>query len=152
VIGPAINRVAPLSASGGRAEDRLGPGETVTDGQFPLGELSEPNSEAVLGKLGLALSRPETGRNRLRAGGGGRDILLHMYGSPLLLLIVVLMVVGIGMRFYGMSRRRRFYGGGGGRSGQGAEQILARRFANGEISEDEYQRRLTALRQNRPSN
>jgi putative membrane protein len=75
-----------------------------------------------------------------------------MFASPLLLIIVVLMVVGIGMRFYGMSRRRRFYGGGPGRSGVGAEQILARRFANGEISEDEYQRRLTALRQNRPSN
>jgi putative membrane protein len=79
-------------------------------------------------------------------------ILWAMYGSPLLLLIVILMVVGIAVRFYGMSRRRRFYGGGQGRSGQGAEQILARRFANGEISEDEYQRRLTALRQNRPFN
>jgi uncharacterized membrane protein len=75
-----------------------------------------------------------------------------MYGSPVLLLIVILMVVGIGMRFYGMSRRRRFFGGGQGRSGQGAEQILARRFASGEISEDEYQRRLTALRRNRPAN
>jgi|GEM_PF-4526262 len=79
-------------------------------------------------------------------------ILCAMYGSPILILIVVLMVVGIGMRFYRMSRRRRFYGGGQGRSGQGAEEILARRFANGEISEDEYQRRLAALRQNRPSN
>ncbi|MGA8427816.1 MAG: SHOCT domain-containing protein [Candidatus Dormiibacterota bacterium] len=95
---------------------------------------------------------PGNGSESAATWGRVRAILPGMYGSPFLVLIVILMVVGIGVRLYGMSRRRGFYGGGPGRSGQGAEQILARRFANGEISEDEYQRRLAALRQNRPSN
>jgi putative membrane protein len=100
------------------------------------------------GRLGPVTPRNETESTAARKG--LEPILWAMSGSPVLLLIVILMGVGIGMRFYGMSRRRRFSGGGAGRPAPGPEEILARRFANGEISEDEYQRRLTALRQNRP--
>lgn len=67
------------------------------------------------------------------------------FGGWLILLIVLLMLVSLGMRIYMFSRRRRFFNGGGG-TRQGPEQILARRFAMGEIDEAEYQRRLAALK------
>jgi uncharacterized membrane protein len=68
------------------------------------------------------------------------------FGGWLLLLIVLLMAVSLGMRLYMFSRQRRYFGGGGGGMRRGPEQILARRFALGEIDEAEYQRRLAALR------
>jgi putative membrane protein len=39
---------------------------------------------------------------------------------------------------------------GPGESASGAEQVLAMRYARGEIDDDEYQRRLTSLRSTRP--
>jgi putative membrane protein len=68
------------------------------------------------------------------------------FGGWLLLLIVLLMLVSLGMRIYMFSRRRRYFNGQGGGMRPGPEQILARRFAMGEIDEAEYQRRLAALR------
>jgi putative membrane protein len=68
------------------------------------------------------------------------------FGGWLLLLIVLLMAVSLGMRLYMFSRQRRHFGVGGGGMRRGPEQILARRFALGEIDEAEYQRRLAALR------
>jgi putative membrane protein len=67
-------------------------------------------------------------------------------GGLLLGIIILLMLVSLGLRIFGSSRRRRFYGGAGRRQPRGPEQILARRFAAGDIDEDEYRRRLAALR------
>ncbi|MEU2555356.1 SHOCT domain-containing protein [Streptomyces sp. NPDC014684] len=39
--------------------------------------------------------------------------------------------------------------GGGGWQGWGAENVLAERFARGEIDEEEYKRRLALLREHR---
>ncbi|WP_436846972.1 SHOCT domain-containing protein [Streptomyces atratus] len=39
--------------------------------------------------------------------------------------------------------------GESGRGGRRAEELLAERFARGEIDEDEYKRRLTLLREHR---
>jgi uncharacterized membrane protein len=69
-----------------------------------------------------------------------------LFGGWLLLLIVLLMLVSLGMRIYMFSRQRRFFNGAGGGMRRGPEQILARRFALGEIDEAEYQRRLAALK------
>jgi putative membrane protein len=66
-------------------------------------------------------------------------------GGLLLGVIILLMMVSLGLRIFGFSRRRRFYYGAG-RQPRGPEQLLARRFAAGEIDEDEYRRRLAALR------
>ena len=48
---------------------------------------------------------------------------------------------------------RYFAGGGhrgpGGHQMRGAEDVLAERFAGGEIDEDEYRQRVTALREHR---
>jgi uncharacterized membrane protein len=68
------------------------------------------------------------------------------FGGWLLLLIVLLMLVSLGMRVYMFSRQRRYFNRQGGGIRRGPEQILARRFAMGEIDEAEYQRRLAALR------
>ena len=68
------------------------------------------------------------------------------FGGWLLLLIVLLMLVSLGMRIYMFSRQRWFFNGAGGGMRRGPEQILARRFAMGEIDEAEYQRRLAALK------
>jgi putative membrane protein len=126
----------------------VSPGPRGSPGRSCQGAETGPLS--IVGDGWAGYVTPGNGSESGVALGRGQTILSDMYGSPLLLVIVVLMVVGIGVRFYGMSRRRGFYGRGPGQSGAGAEQILARRFANGDISEDEYQRRLRALRQNRP--
>jgi len=50
----------------------------------------------------------------------------------------------------------RYLGGGGGHRGRGspqqargAEEVLGERFARGEIDEDEYRRRMSALQEHR---
>lgn len=68
------------------------------------------------------------------------------FGGWLLLLIVLLLLVSLGMRIYMFSRQRRYFNGTAAGIRRGPEQILARRFAMGEIDEAEYQRRLAALR------
>ncbi len=68
------------------------------------------------------------------------------FGGWLLVLIVLLMLVSIGVRIFMFSRRRRYFNGARGRGNMGPEQILARRLAMGQIDEEEYQRRLAALR------
>jgi len=61
-------------------------------------------------------------------------------------ILVLLMAVSLGMRIFMFSRRRRYFQGQGPGRHLGPEQILARRFARGEIDEEEYRRRLTYLR------
>ncbi|MGC2192518.1 MAG: SHOCT domain-containing protein [Candidatus Dormiibacterota bacterium] len=68
------------------------------------------------------------------------------FGGWFLGIIVVLMLVSLGLRVFMFSRRRRFFNGQGQARRRDPEQILARRFAQGEIDEEEYRRRLTALR------
>lgn len=67
------------------------------------------------------------------------------FGGLFLGLIVLLILVSLGLRIFLFSRRRRNWSGGHARRGPKPEQILARRFARGEIDEDEYHRRLSAL-------
>ena len=86
-----------------------------------------------------------------RAGSCNVTFLLFFWrpfglGGWLLGIIVVLMVVSLVMRIFMFSRRRRFFNGQGPGHPRGPEQILARRFAAGEIDEEEYRRRLAALR------
>lgn len=54
------------------------------------------------------------------------------------------MLVSLGMRIYTFRGAGRFVSGGGSMR-RGTEQILARRFAMGDIDLAEYQRRLAAL-------
>lgn len=68
------------------------------------------------------------------------------FGGWFLGIIVVLMLVSLSVRIFMFSRRRRFFNGQGQGRQRGPEQILARRFAQGEIDEEEYRRRLAALR------
>lgn len=67
------------------------------------------------------------------------------FGGWFLGLIVLLMLVSLGLRILFFSRRRRNWNGGRAGRGPTAEQILARRLARGEIDEEEYHRRLSAL-------
>ena len=67
-------------------------------------------------------------------------------GSWLLGIIVLLMLVSLGLRIFAFRRRQRFFNSGAAGRPRGPEQILARRFAAGEIDEEEYRRRLAALR------
>lgn len=68
------------------------------------------------------------------------------FGGWLLGIIVLLMLISLGMRIFMFSRRRRYFNGPGAGRPRGPEQILARRFAMGEIDDEEYRRRLAALR------
>ncbi|WP_157540947.1 SHOCT domain-containing protein [Microbacterium sp. XT11] len=71
---------------------------------------------------------------------------------PLTLLLIA------GLIFALATRRRRAYGppwsqggwGGSSTPGRSAEQVLAERFAKGDIDETEYRARLEVLRANRP--
>ncbi|MEU9759182.1 SHOCT domain-containing protein [Streptomyces sp. NPDC047985] len=77
------------------------------------------------------------------------------------LLMAVIMVVFWSLLIAGIVALTRYLGGGrGNRSGppsgeagwgggRRAEDLLAERFARGEIDEDEYRRRLTVLREQR---
>lgn len=58
---------------------------------------------------------------------------------------IIAAIVVFARSMSGSSRRD----GGGGHSTGGAEQLLAERFARGEIDETEYTARLTALRRAR---
>ncbi|MGA2873215.1 MAG: SHOCT domain-containing protein [Candidatus Dormibacteria bacterium] len=68
------------------------------------------------------------------------------FGGWLLGLIVLLMLVGLGLRIIGFSRRRHYFKEAARGRASSPEQILARRFAAGEIDEEDYRRRLAALR------
>ena len=68
------------------------------------------------------------------------------FGGWLLGLIVLLMLVGLGLRIIGFSRRRHYFKEAARGRASAPEQILARRFAAGEIDEEDYRRRLAALR------
>lgn len=73
--------------------------------------------------------------------------------------LTLILIVGI---VFAITRRRRFgaygppwaqgYGAGYGPAahGRSAEQVLAERFAKGDIDETEYRARLEVLRANRP--
>lgn len=79
---------------------------------------------------------------------------LHLpfaFGGLLLLVLVVLMVISISLRLYTFRRRSHHFAQMASGLGRGPEHILARRFAMGEIDEEEYRRRLAALRQNAPN-
>jgi putative membrane protein len=67
-------------------------------------------------------------------------------GGWLLGIIVLLMLVSLGLRIFAFRRRRHFFNSGAAGRPRGPEQILARRFAAGEIDEEEYRGRLAALR------
>ncbi|MGC1185537.1 MAG: SHOCT domain-containing protein [Candidatus Dormiibacterota bacterium] len=67
-------------------------------------------------------------------------------GGPFLGFFVVLAVVSLALRIFMLSTWRRRFKGTGQRRGLRPEEILGRRFARGDIDEDEYQRRLAALR------
>lgn len=70
------------------------------------------------------------------------------WGGLLVWAVVMLAVVaGLSAVIIASLRRSPGPGGGtGGGTGGGPEQILGERFARGEIDEDEYHRRLRALR------
>ena len=63
----------------------------------------------------------------------------------LLVWAVLMLAVVAGLSAVIIASLRRSAGPGGGPGG-GPEQILGERFARGEIDEDEYHRRLRALR------
>jgi putative membrane protein len=67
-------------------------------------------------------------------------------GGWLLGLIVLLMLAGLALRIVGFSRRRHHFKEAARGRASSPEQILARRFAAGEIDEEEYRSRLAALR------
>lgn len=85
-------------------------------------------------------------------------------GNLLVLAVIVVIVVIVVLFFRALSQRPGAPGGGhGGHGGWGAppstgapgprsgpEQILAERYARGEIDEEEYERRLATLRGSPP--
>ena len=71
-------------------------------------------------------------------------------------LTAITMILFWGAVIAGIVALVRYLGRGGQPPGarppaQAPEQLLAERFARGEIDEDEYHRRLTALRATRPT-
>ena len=74
----------------------------------------------------------------------------HGWGAPWfgLALLVLLVIVG-GIAFYAARRRSVPPPSDAGAESK-AEQLLALRFARGEIDEDEYDARLATLRGSRP--
>jgi putative membrane protein len=66
--------------------------------------------------------------------------------APIWILFWIL-VVALVVRFVFWRRRAWCTGGGGPRGGRGPDEILAERFARGEIDAAEYRARLDALRQ-----
>jgi putative membrane protein len=73
-------------------------------------------------------------------------------GGPLIGFLVVLTVVSLTLRIYMLSTWRRRFRRTGNQGNQGnpqPEEILARRFARGDIDEAEYRSRLAALRERR---
>ena len=68
------------------------------------------------------------------------------FGSAMWPLGMITMVGFWGLLIFGGIRLFRGWGHGVG----GAESTLARRFAAGDITEDEYQSRLEVLREERP--
>lgn len=63
-------------------------------------------------------------------------------GGPWFLLIPLfwILVIGVIVAVFGRSRFRNWHGGTG-----GARQVLAQRYANGDIDEQEYRARLEVL-------
>ncbi|MFI6154969.1 SHOCT domain-containing protein [Kitasatospora sp. NPDC051170] len=98
-------------------------------------------------------------------GPGGWGIAVMTIGSLLLLALLVLLAVAL-FRYVSRSRQPLAHGAAGAAPGPGrrhgwtggpggpggavygpaAEQVLAERFARGEIDEEEYRRRLDVLR------
>lgn len=73
----------------------------------------------------------------------------HGWGAPWfgITFLLLLLVIG-GIAFYFARRRPTPSGGAGGKSE--AEQLLALRFARGDIDEEDYLARLSALRGSQP--
>ncbi|MFJ6015872.1 hypothetical protein [Streptomyces sp. NPDC092952] len=83
-------------------------------------------------------------------GGGGWFLMIMI--AILLWGLLTLGIVALGHWLIGAGRGRRNGGPSSGGNGWGdrrAEELLAERFARGEIDEDEYRRRLTLLREHR---
>jgi putative membrane protein len=81
--------------------------------------------------------------------------MMYWYGSGMsgwgYALMTISMVLFWGAVIFGIVALVRYLGRGGPQAGEPAQQatperLLAERFARGEIDEDEYNRRLTALR------
>lgn len=65
-------------------------------------------------------------------------------------LFWALVIAGVVALIYYVTRiRHNQRGGGDGQGGLRAEDLLAERFARGEIDEEEFRRRLTLLREHR---
>jgi len=90
------------------------------------------------------------------AGWGAAPFWPFFFIGPVMFLIIVALLITL------IVRRRRYWGGpweaapGGGApwmrgaQSRSAEQILADRFARGDVDETEYRARLEVLRANRP--
>jgi putative membrane protein len=74
----------------------------------------------------------------------------HGWGAPWfgLTFLLLLVIVG-GIATYAVRRRPAPLSGNAGAESE-AEQMLALRFARGDIDEDEYEARLSTLRGSRP--
>ncbi len=62
-----------------------------------------------------------------------------------LIFAALIAAVVFGVRYFSSGGHRDL----GGHQTRGAEDVLAERFARGEIDEDEYRQRVTALREHR---
>ena len=67
------------------------------------------------------------------------------FGGWLIGILVLLLLLSLVFRVFAFSSRRRYWHHGGQSRLRTPEQILARRFALGEIDETEYRGRLAAL-------
>lgn len=69
------------------------------------------------------------------------------------ILTAVVLVVFFALLITAVVVAVRYLGGGGGHRGsaqaRGAEDVLAERFARGEIDDEEYRKRVTLLREHR---
>ena len=89
--------------------------------------------------------------------GGGNDWMwnggYHGWGWGGWILTAVVLVVFFALLITAGVWAVRYLGGGGGHrssaSGRGAEDVLAERFARGEIDDEEFRTRVTLLREHR---
>jgi len=79
-------------------------------------------------------------------GGWGGWILMTLVMVAFWGLVITAVVLAIRYLAGGGSRHNRD-GGGPAPAGSRAEDVLAERYARGEIDDDEYQRRLTLIRE-----
>ena len=70
----------------------------------------------------------------------------HWWLMLVLVLLLIAAVVAVGFLFFERSGRSHSVATGGG-AADSAEMILSERLARGEIDEEEYRRRLAALRE-----